>query len=214
VTLPASTLDRRSALKARHRLAILDAADSLIRERGKPHFSVDELAQRADVARRTVFNHFASLDEIVSITCTRVLTGAVDEFRAATERTPDGDGTAFSLFSEIALAVRGMDLPTVIAYLWGVLAEEGEDGRSQSAMQDVFARTTEQLALELADRSVDIDRFEVEILVSTLMNGVAVAARHWITTTGASLDPESRAVWDRLLDRLIDAVRTGYAPPA
>ena len=206
--------DRRAELKARHRLAILDAADALIRERGKPRFSVDELAERANVARRTIFNHFSSLDDVILTTCTRVLSTVVDEFRENAAALPVGDGSRSSLFNEITASLRAIDLPSVVSYLWGVLAEEGEDGRSQSAMQDVFARTTEQLALELADRSVDIDRFEVEILVSTLMNGVAVAARHWITTTGASLDPESRAVWDRLLDRLIDAVRTGYAPPA
>ena len=213
MTSASTTIDRRAALKARHRQAILDAAAALIRERGKPRFSVDELAELADVARRTIFNHFSSLDEIVLITCTRVLTDAVDEFRAATRATPTGDGTRVSLFSEIAAALRGMDLPSVIAYLWGVLAEEGEDGKSQSAMQDVFALTTEQLSLEIAGRTLDLDQLEVEILVSSLMNGVAVAARHWVTLTGATLDAPSRAIWNDLLDRLIEAVRTGYSPP-
>ena len=204
-------IDRRAALKARHRQAILDAAAELIRERGKPRFSVDELAERADVARRTVFNHFASLDDIVLITCTRVLTDAVEEFRAATKANSRGNGSRDSLFTEIAAAVQGMDLPSVIAYLWGVLAEDGEDGRSQSAMQDVFARATEQLSLELAGRSTALDHFEAEILVSSLINGVAVAARNWIMLTGASLDAKSRAIWDELLGRLLVAVRSGYA---
>ncbi|WP_411698125.1 TetR/AcrR family transcriptional regulator [Conyzicola sp.] len=207
------TIDRRAALKARHRQAILDAAAALIRERGKPRFSVDELAERADVARRTVFNHFSSLDDIVQITCTRVLTDAVDEFRAATRAAPTG-GSRHALFSEIAAAVQGMDLPSVIAYLWGVLAEDGEDGRSESAMQNVFAHATDQLSMEIAGRSDELDQLEVEVLVSSLMNGVAVAARHWITRTGASLDPASRGIWDELLARLLASVRAGYAAPA
>jgi AcrR family transcriptional regulator len=213
VSDPALTLDRRAALKARHREAILSAAAALIRERGKPHFSVDELAERADVARRTVFNHFASLDEITQITCTRVLMDAVAEFRAATEATPLGDGSRFSLFSEITTAVRGMDLPTVVSYLWGVLAEEGNDGRSEAAMQDVFTRTTEQLSEDLARRSSELDALEVEILVSSLMNGIAVVSRHWIARTGGTLDAPSRALWNELLERLVDTVRAGYAPP-
>lgn len=212
MTLP-STLDRRAALKARHRQAILDAADDLIRERGNPRFSVDELAARADVARRTIFNHFSSLDEIVLVTCTRVITESVDEFRAATVAAPAGDRSRDALFAEISHAVRSMDLPAVIAYLWGVLADDSDGVRPPLAVQDVFARATEELSLEIARRSDDLDSFEAELLVSTLMNGVAVAARHWIIQTGAALDPRSRAAWDVLLDRLLSAVRAGYASP-
>lgn len=203
--------DRRAALKARHRQAILDAADSLIRERGKPQFSVDELAERADVSRRTVFNHFASLDEVIMLTCTRVLSDAVDEFRDATAATLASDGSPVSVFADIVNVVRGMDLPAVIAYLWGVLAVEDDDVRTHRPLDYVFSRATAELAADMAGRGGDDDAFEVEILVSSLMNGVAVAAREWIMRTGASLDPSSRAAWDELFDRLILAVRNGYS---
>jgi len=212
VTTQRISPDRRAELKARHRQAILDAADALIRERGKPQFSVDELAERADVARRTIFNHFSSLDDVIMTTCTRVLSGAVDEFRAATAATPIGDGSRVSLFAEITTAVKNMDLPTVVAYLWGVLSDDGDDGRSQNALQNVFTRTTEQLSIEIAGRTSELDELEVAILVSSLMNGIAVVCHHWIARTGATLDAASRALWAELLDRLITAVGTGYAP--
>jgi len=203
--------DRRAELKARHREAILDAADALIRERGKPQFSVDELAERADVSRRTVFNHFASLDEVIMTTCTRLLSIVVDEFRAATKATPAGDGSLVALFAEITSAVRAIDLPTVVAYLWGVLAEDRESGRSPHALGDVFTRATEQLSIEIADRNPGIDGFEVAILVSSVMNGVAVVSGHWIARTGGTLDESSRIVWDELVDRLVAAIQTGYS---
>jgi AcrR family transcriptional regulator len=202
--------DRRAELKARHREAILDAADSLIRERGKPQFSVDELAERADVSRRTVFNHFGSLDDVIMTTCTRLLSAVVDEFRAATKATPAGDGTLVALFAEITSAVRAIDLPTVVAYLWGVLAADGESGRSPHALGDVFTRATEQLSCEIADRNHAIDDFEVAILVSSVMNGVAVVSGHWIARTGGTLDESSRLVWDDLLERAIGSIRAGY----
>lgn len=204
--------DRRAALKARYREAILDAADSLIRERGKPRFSVEELSERADVSRRTVFNHFSSLDDVIIITCTRVLSRVVDEFRAATAATPVGDGTLVTLFSDITSAVRDIDLPTVVAYLWGVLGDDSQDGRSQHPLDEVFTRATDRLSLEIADRNSEIEAFEVAVLVSSLMNGVAVVSAHWIALTGATLDDASRAVWDDLLDRLIVTIRAGYSP--
>ena len=212
MTVKPLAFDRRAALKAKHRLAIVDAADALIGERGAPRFSVDELAERADVSRRTVFNHFASLDEVVMTACTRVLTGAVDEFRAATAATPVGDGSPASMFSEITAAMRGIDLPAVIAYLWTVLGDDGTDPRSHHLIQDVFTRTTEELSAELAVRGSDADGLEAEILVSSMMNGIAVVSHRWITATGASLDPASRSRWDALLDRLVSTVRRGYAP--
>ena len=56
--------DRREALKARHRRAIVDAAAELMSEIGGTDFTVDRLAARADVSRRTVFNHFKTMDDI------------------------------------------------------------------------------------------------------------------------------------------------------
>ena len=208
-----STLDRRAALKARHRQAILDAADALIRERGNPRFSVDELAERADVSRRTVFNHFASLDDIVVIACTQLLTGTVEEFRAATGASLPRHASREVLLDEFAAGMRRIDLPSVISYLSGVFFDEGADSRSHSAMHDVFTRTTEQVSRETAARAVETDELEVEILVGSLVNGLGVVAHRWIEQTGGSLDAASREVWNDLLDRLIATVRAGYGPP-
>lgn len=203
--------DRRSDLKARYRQAILDAADALIRERGKPQFSVDELAERADVSRRTVFNHFSSLEDVVMTTCTRLLTATVDEFRAATASTPAADGSRSALFEDVARAIRQVDLPPVVAYLAGVLAAEGESGRSRHSISDVFTRTTEQLSIEIAQRTHAVGQFEVTILVSCVMNGIAVVSEHWLTQTGGALDEPSRKIWNDLFERLIATLRTGYA---
>ncbi|GAA3883977.1 hypothetical protein GCM10022381_27710 [Leifsonia kafniensis] len=211
MTIRAIAPDRRAELKARYRLAILDAAESLIRERGKPNFSVDELAERADVSRRTVFNHFASLDDVVMTTCTRVFSGVLGEFRAATKAAPAGVGNRVALFAEITTVLRNIDLPTVVAYLWGVLTDDS-DGRSKHTFEDVVTRATEQLSVEIADRS-EIDEFEVAILVGSVMNGIAVVAAHWIARTGGTLDGVSRKVWNELFDRLIVSLRTGYAAP-
>ncbi|MET0302980.1 MAG: TetR/AcrR family transcriptional regulator [Microbacteriaceae bacterium] len=204
--------DRRASLKARHREAILDAADALISERDEARFSVDELAERADISRRTVFNHFASLDDVVMTACTRVLTAAVDEFWAATEATPVGDGSRAALFDEFTTAMRAIDLPTVVSYLTRVLGPDEADPRSHHLVQDVFTRTADQVATAAAGRSSEVDQLDAEILTSSMMNGLGVIAHRWIRETGGTLDAASRAVWNDLLDRLIATVRRGYAP--
>ena len=102
----------------------------------------------------------------------------------------------------------------MVAYLSGVLTAEGENGRSQHSIGDVFNRTTEQLSIEIAERTRAIDKFEAAILASSVMNGIAVVAGHWLASTNGALDAPSRKVWDDLLDCLISSIRTGCATPS
>jgi AcrR family transcriptional regulator len=200
-------MDRRAELKARHREAILDAADSLILDKGKAQFSVDELADRADIARRTVFNHFSSLDDVIMTSCTRTLNRAMDEFLTVASVTPSSHGSRVQLFDEVATAIQAMDLPSLVSYFFGLL--DGDDARTQNA-DSVFMRSTENLTVELARRS-GADAFEVAILVSTLMNGIGVVAQYWMEQSGGSRDTASRDLWNSLLHRLITIVRDGYS---
>ncbi|MCO8277977.1 TetR/AcrR family transcriptional regulator [Actinoplanes sp. TRM 88003] len=203
--------DRRAALKARHRRAILDAARSLIDEGGAARFSVDQLAARADVSRRTIFNHFASIDDVVTTACTEMLAVVIDNFRELVSATPIGPGSRTSMFEGVVAALRATDVPSVIAFFWHALGGFGaDDPRPQQIFQATFSRTTADLARELAERNADRDPLEAELLVSSLMHGTEVIAQHWLAATGATTDEASRALWHELLDRLIDTIRTGY----
>jgi TetR/AcrR family transcriptional regulator of autoinduction and epiphytic fitness len=207
----ANPADRRAALKARHRRAILDAAGELITERGAPRFSVDELAQRADVSRRTIFNHFDSIDDVVLSACTEVLQVIVDSFRDAAAATAIGDGSRSAMFDEIAHTLRTVDLPGGIAYLGRALAGASE-ARQHQFVQEAFTRVGGHLTLEVARRNSSADLLDVELLVTSLMHGVSVIAKHWIAATAGSVTGDARVMWDRLLDRLLASIRTGYMP--
>lgn len=210
VTAP---VDRRAALKERHRTSIIDAADALIAERGSGRFSVDELADRADVARRTIFNHFASLDDVVTAACTRVLAEVIESFRLSALATPVGEGSRASMFDEIARAISRTDLPSAIAYMAAALGGlDAAEARTNAIVQDAFSRVSEQLTAEVARRNVGADLLDIELLVSSLLQGIAVIARHWVDHCGAALDDRARAGWRDLLDRLFTSVRNGYLP--
>jgi AcrR family transcriptional regulator len=56
----------------RSRILILDAADAAFREKGFAATSVEEIAMRAGLTRKTVYNLFASKDEIASQLIARV----------------------------------------------------------------------------------------------------------------------------------------------
>jgi AcrR family transcriptional regulator len=56
---------RRERKKAATRVALFHAARDLVEERGLAAVTVEAIAERADVAPRTFFNHFASKEEAV-----------------------------------------------------------------------------------------------------------------------------------------------------
>lgn len=61
----------------RHR-RILEVAGNLFAERGFDGVSFDDIASVAEVARRTLYNHFSSKDEIIRTICSPILHEALD----------------------------------------------------------------------------------------------------------------------------------------
>lgn len=201
--------DRRAALKERSRQAILAAAHDLMRTTGGISFTVDELADRADVSRRTVFNHFASLDDVVAEVCSGILGDLVANLAASmtgAERRP-GE----SILDELIATVRGTDLVGPMAYLTRTLG--GSDPRAPR-QADLLTRAVSQVGAGLVEvlggRYPEVDPLDLRLLVSTVTGGVLVLHLDWWERTGARDDADSRAVWDSLLDRLVTHLRTGF----
>ncbi|MGH8879450.1 MAG: TetR/AcrR family transcriptional regulator, partial [Stackebrandtia sp.] len=63
---------------------------------------------------------------------------------------------------------------------------------------------------ELLRRRPDTDELTVHLLIGALTSGLVVIHRHWFTETGAAVDADSREVWARLLEQLLDTTRQGY----
>lgn len=203
--------DRRAALKARHRAAILAAARELVDERNGAKFSVDELADRADVARRTVFNHFASIDEVLLELAAAALDVIIDDFVIAITATPVRDASRASMFDDLEETLRSVDLPAVITSLATILGDpEGDDARGRALTDVAFSRLSERLIPEVVRRYPQADPLDAELLVSSLFSGVIVIATRWITASYGRLDAASRTEWRALLNRLTDNVRSGY----
>jgi len=207
VTLP----DRRSRIRERSHRAILDAAAALLDAKGVAGFTVDELAERADVSRRTVFNHFASVDDLVVAVCSEVLGDVVEEFEAQT-RAP-GDDAPTTVLDEVTRTLRSADLVTPIAYLTRILQTPDDEASTRQAavLLGAFTEVSGRLSMEMQRRHPDADPLTTDLLVSSLIGGLVVLHTHWLAATGGADDARSRAVWDGLLDQLVARTRHGYA---
>lgn len=205
--------DLRAALKARHRAAILDAARALVADAGGPEFGVDELAARAGIARRTVFNHFASLDEVLLTLCDESLDVLIDDFIAAVAASPTRNGGLASMFDELANTLRDTDLPAAIVRVSTILGgHTSDDSRKRILSDSAFSRASTRLLQAVTRRYPDVDALDAELLISSMMSGVIVISEHWSLSHQLRLDADSRAEWHRLVTRLIHNVRAGYLP--
>ncbi|MBR8743051.1 TetR/AcrR family transcriptional regulator [Nocardiopsis sp. MG754419] len=213
--------DRREALKARHRRAIIDAAAELMTEIGGTDFTVDQLAARADVSRRTVFNHFKTVDDI-TLEVFREMLGVVLDNVDANLGAADG---RTSMFDRVAAALRVTDLVTPITELTRIFHDEDEDGRPTQILDlgyraldprqaVLFERAITDLGTRIAATTLrhhpSADPLEVDLMCGALVGGALAVVRHWASTTGGVDSPESRRVWDTLLDRMIATYRDGF----
>lgn len=206
--------DRREALKARHRRAIVGAASDLMHETDGAHFTVDRLAERADVSRRTVFNHFGSLDEVVLEVLSGELEAIVDGIDASLAEAPVDPAERVRLVDRLVDAVRDGGMVELIPRLKRILGGDRPEPGPRQAMlfERAFTDLTVRLAATLRRHHPGIDPFEVDLACGAFVSGCLAAVGHWEAATGGEVTEESRRVWDGLLDRMAALARTGYAP--
>lgn len=207
----AETPDRRSAVKARHRSAILAAAAELMDASEGTAFSVEELAERAGVSRRTIFNHFASLDDVVAQVSANVLSELIENL--ATAAPADTLPPDASLLDELAEGLRATDLVTPMAYLTRTLGGDNPQGPFQDRLlTQAIEQVGTGLVAVLRRRHPEAELLNLQLLVSSLTAGVLVLHQNWWQRTGAVDTPASRKVWDDLLNYLIAQLRSGFLP--
>jgi len=198
-------------LKARSRRSILDAATELVAERGGPSFTVEELAERADVSRATVFNYFPSVSDVLVTASVEQFESAWATFDEVSTAAPATDGSRPAVFDEVARSLRATDLPDVIVSVGAVVGRGDQASpRHEALLRQVIDRTSLHLADQIAARYPSWSRLEIDLLVGALMNGVIITSSHWLLGVNAELSTESRATWAQMLDRAIEGARNGY----
>lgn len=202
----------------RHR-AILDAARVLATDHGAHGFTVDRVADLAGVSRRTVFNHFTGVEQLLVAVCEQVLGEVTTELLAEVDRLtadlppgPDGHRRALDSLGE---AARGVDLAAAIVTIDHVLGAPGpDDARAAGISRTAFEHVGSRLRERLLDRAPGLDPLDLELTLCLLTNGITLVAGHWVAHHPAltyDVPAGARADWDALLDRLLRRLRVGNA---
>ncbi|MFJ6015476.1 TetR/AcrR family transcriptional regulator [Streptomyces sp. NPDC092952] len=109
---------RTEATRLAHRERLLDAARQLLAEGGYPAASVSALARRAGVATGSVYNHFASKQELLAAVFRHVASHELEAVREAV-RARDGAREQLRALVEV-FSYRALSSPRTA---WALLAE-------------------------------------------------------------------------------------------
>lgn len=207
--------DRREALKFFNRRAIIDAAAALAEERGIGGFTVSDLAERAGVSRRTIFNHFSSADDAVYARFSELLGVIVDDFVEIADATPPPAAPSTgAVFEQLADVIERTELVRPLSHIARLLATSENHPTTVMWAHEVLQTVTTRLTAEVAQRNPEAGSFTVTLLASSLINALAVAFEQWVEETGGVDTPDGRAAWQRLVRTAIDHLRHGFARPA
>jgi AcrR family transcriptional regulator len=212
-----TTDDKRSRRRGRRHVAIVDAARALATEHGADGFTVDEVAQRAGVSRRTVFNHFATVGDLLVAVCEQILAEATAEILEQVDRgtsaSPDGGAGGLAALEAVGEATREVDLAAAIVTIDRMLGRPGpDDERAQGICRTAFAHVGGRLRERLHDRAPGLDPVDLEVGLALLFAGITTIAALWLEAhpdLDHALPDEAREDWDLLLDRLLHRLRAG-----
>ena len=204
--------DRREAVKYHNRRSIIDAAAALAADRGVGRFTVNDLAERAGVSRRTIFNHFASADDAVYARFTELLGVFVDNFARVVEATPPpARPSPGAVLEQLADVIERTELVPAMCHIARLMGASEDSHTTAVWAHEVFQTLTARRAAEISDRVPGASAFTVDLLASLLLHALAVAFEKWAEETGAVDTPDSRMTWHRLLRTAVDRLRHGFA---
>lgn len=204
-------LGRRELNKARTREAIVEALRDLVEQQPVHKVTVDQLAERAGVSRRTFFNYYAGIAAVLS-----EIIGENTEHMAAMVEDLDGEE---SPFARLRTLIRTVGIPRGLIE-WLALITMHDVALDPAAMafeRIVWSEKGAWLEASLIAKLPDgVDELYVATLASTIMNNFAAATRSWAArrAPGRPLDQSAVDDFNAELDRALAFAEHGWASPA
>lgn len=213
------TADKRSRLRGQRHVAIVEAARALATEHGADGFTVEGVAHAAGVSRRTVFNHFAGVDQLLVAVCEQIFTEVtlelLDSLERGTATLPEGDAGSRAALEALCESTRAVDLPSAVATIHRVLGgPDPDDERADAIARTALEHVVNRLRERLVARAPGVDPLDLELTLALLTGGLAAIGRRWVEDhpdLTTDVPARARTDWDHLLDRLLHRLRSGYA---
>jgi len=204
---------RQQALKARHRQAIMDAALVLARDSGVGGFTANELAERADVAKRTIFNHFSSVQEAVFEALTVRVKNAVASISGALPARSESGADLSELLEAFSHAFLEVELLEPLLEVAAIVDQPAEQSEAARWMGRILFDVTSPLRMVVDDRAPSADPLGKALFVQTILGVLAVSFQHWYLETGGDDTPETRITWAHVVSASFAQIQSGFLAP-
>ncbi len=190
---------RRELNKARTREALLDALRTQLAQRGLTELNVEEIAEAADVSRRTFFNYFPSVEAALS----EAISVPIGHMASMLGDRPADEPPLVA----VRRVVEESPLPQqMLRWVSNVRCSFTE---RQGFAVNVWAYHRELLEEILRERLGDSDALAVSSLAGTIMAVFDATERVWFTPD-AEVDEEATARFNVLLCRGLELAASGW----
>jgi len=209
---PSPPPDRRARRKQELRERILDAARELFEEQGVHATKVAEICARADVARKTFFNHFPAKQDLVDELAGRGLDELLAEIDAA-RRHPGPTAARLARFFEgIAESAReaGPMHREVLNEIIHAAHGAGTQSRQARLLHDAFGAIV-RAGLEAGDVT---RRHPPEVLTEMVMGAFYALMFNWAHLEGYPIAARARATACFLADAVAPSRLEAAAGPS
>ncbi|GAA2244790.1 hypothetical protein GCM10010401_17590 [Rarobacter faecitabidus] len=190
---------------------MLAAARVLVAERGAFDLTFDEIAERAEVSRRTIFNHFPTREDLVIALCEDVVVDVIEAMTLELQAAPTGAYTVPDYFAALTSSLTAIDLPAVIERIAKLIDPDDRPARRTALLTTAFSTVGTLIHDETRRRLPTLGELQVDLLASAFINGICVIAETWHSDPGA--DPD-RSKWSAMLSTLMSSLERGYAHTA
>lgn len=198
------TLGRREQNKARIREALVSAARELGQHRGLENVTAEEIADRAGVSRRTFFNYFAGIEDVVAAG----LAEPLQRLAEALHRRPAAEDP----LAAIAAALREQPIGAEVLLVWGPAVSPSTSQRHALHLR-LWQHHERWLVGVLRQRLGTGDELRVRSLAAAVMALFEVVQEDW-APTAAGLDPDAAmTAFNSELLRALDHARAGWQQP-
>ncbi|MHA7261889.1 TetR/AcrR family transcriptional regulator [Arthrobacter sp. TMN-37] len=197
---------RREQNKLDTHKAIAEAALTLARSQGAGSFTVDQIAARAGVSRRTFFNYFHSAEEALNVSTESFLELAISSFA----RRPAEEPLLDAVIAALAATAKVQDL-AVHGELFRMAAGSPELLRAQlHAWERAEARIVEAVSDRLGDGASPL---YIGALVGSVLSCAKAAMQDW-AAHGPEPGEDAGAALEERMVHALSMLRDGFAHPA
>lgn len=173
-----------SIIARRHR--ILDETRRMIGEVGIANLSMDDVARRANVAKRTLYNAFQSKEHLVALAISKYF----EDYARTIDYSTQGATLEWMIERLVIVARRNLSIRNYTRALMNIYHSSDVDPEIRQAIHDIAAKSHEPWILEL-DRKRQLQPWiDAEDLIANLVRYRYATAHAW----AEGLIPEDQLV--------------------